>query len=665
MLTLKCLHFLHAVTDSEASAPIMRRKRRGKAWQKKGDGRFIKRCPIPGCNAKPQVRLAQHIRDYHKNVSKGERLQLTNTARVVGQNPKAGASQRPKGVRTIDTLFRAQLEKEKQPPKSVVLPEPAKGTRSDPRFDLAHPEMKRFTAYLQSLDGERKPEQEARSIATDVSKFLKYASPEKINWLAITDPIKVRQYLELLEQRSGVGIDGRLTKLQRLAKVLSYITQELFPNNSKLFHKCQLVAERYSKWRKVMNREKSYKSQLRLEKTSQNPRPLSQLMALTRHKPLWENIAELLVQADTGVLSPKEQRTVVAALITLIVQKNWQRPGVANLATLQEFRSSEKIIEGGVTMMIMRVARHKTARQGPANVVMTVDEHKLVRKYVNRIRKNQDPTGLREELFLLPGAKPVTNSTILMQRLGKRYGISIETPTMLRKVGATATIDLPPGEASLVQKHMSHTPGTAAKYYQLTLGGKQAAKAHLLRRRVEETQVAKEPQLHRSETESESEDVESESEDVESETITEVKGLQLRVEETPVAKEPQLHRSETESESEDEVESETITEVKGLQLRVEETQVAREPQLHRSETESESDEVESEAITEVKGLQLQKKRQLYTNKEDALIKSFFRKYTASRTTPSLKICRQFIAQHHIKRTAKQVQDHVRQIICRR
>ena len=60
-----------------------------------------------------------------------------------------------------------------------------------------------------------------------------------------------------------------------------------------------------------------------------------------------------------------------------------------------------------------------TARQGPANVVMTIDEHKLVRKYVNRIRQKQDPSVLREELFLLPGDKPVKNSTILMQRLGQ------------------------------------------------------------------------------------------------------------------------------------------------------------------------------------------------------------------------------------------------------
>ena len=80
---------------------------------------------------------------------------------------------------------------------------------------------------------------------------------------------------------------------------------------------------------------------------------------------------------------------------------------MTNLATLEEFKSSKKVTEGGQTMMVMRVSRHKTANQGPANIVMTMDDHKLVRKYVNRIRQKQDPSGLREELFLLPGGKPV------------------------------------------------------------------------------------------------------------------------------------------------------------------------------------------------------------------------------------------------------------------
>ena len=158
----------------------------------------------------------------------------------------------------------------------------------------------------------------------------------------------------------------------------------------------------------------------------------------------------------------------------LIVLKNWQKPGVANLATLEEFKTSHKISEGGETMMVMRVARHKTACQGSANIVMTIDDHKLVRKYVNSIRQKQDPSGLREELFVLPGGKPVYhgNSMVLMQRLGKKYGISVETPTNVRKMGATAAIGLTQGETTVVQRHMSHAPATAAKYYQAVTGRK-------------------------------------------------------------------------------------------------------------------------------------------------------------------------------------------------
>ena len=64
--------------------------------------------------------------------------------------------------------------------------------------------MKSFNAYLQSYNGERKVEHKANVIIIDVSKFLKYSSPNTINWLAVTEPQKVRQYLDHLEQRSAI-----------------------------------------------------------------------------------------------------------------------------------------------------------------------------------------------------------------------------------------------------------------------------------------------------------------------------------------------------------------------------------------------------------------------------------------------------------------------------
>jgi len=61
-----------------------------------------------------------------------------------------------------------------------------------------------------------------------------------------------------------------------------------------------------------------------------------------------------------------EEKLVVAALMGNILHKNFQRPGAAAQATFQEFNSMEKVNEGGEEVRVMRVARHKTARKGPA-----------------------------------------------------------------------------------------------------------------------------------------------------------------------------------------------------------------------------------------------------------------------------------------------------------
>ena len=188
------------------------------------------------------------------------------------QQPTRNQKEYPPLTPSLEPRWRGN----KQPPKAAVLPVVAmKGTQSDPHFPKMHPQIKKFNAYLQSLN----------AITTDVSKFPKYASPDKLNWLAATEPQKVREYLEHLEKRSAIGIDGRLTKLQCVSKVLSCITQELFPNDKKLFYRCQQVGERYAKWRRVMQRERNLKSKMWLERASNEARPLSQMMALVQHQP--------------------------------------------------------------------------------------------------------------------------------------------------------------------------------------------------------------------------------------------------------------------------------------------------------------------------------------------------------------------------------------------
>ena len=64
----------------------------------------------------------------------------------------------------------------------------------------------------------------------------------------------------------------------------------------------------------------------------------------------------------------EESSTVVRALLGLLLTKNWQRPSAAAGATLEEFKNIEEVCEQGTVIVVMRVVRHKTARQGPVKL---------------------------------------------------------------------------------------------------------------------------------------------------------------------------------------------------------------------------------------------------------------------------------------------------------
>lgn len=66
----------------------------------------------------------------------------------------------------------------------------------------------------------------------------------------------------------------------------------------------------------------------------------------------------------------------------------------------------------------------------------------------------------------------------------------------MRKVGATTAIGLVPEETTLVQRHMSHTLTTAARYYQAVTGKKEAARGHLLRRKLEGRKSREESEMY-------------------------------------------------------------------------------------------------------------------------------------------------------------------------
>ena len=147
--------------------------------------RRIKACPIAGCFASAQVKLADHIRLYHPHIAQKDRHRLTRVAKVVASTKaakaaKAAKTAKPKaqdGMVPLPQLFRKCAREEEQPPAGLTIQppvEPAKtGTRQFARFPLDHPDMRPFLTFLESVDGRCKSASEAKAIATDVSKFLR------------------------------------------------------------------------------------------------------------------------------------------------------------------------------------------------------------------------------------------------------------------------------------------------------------------------------------------------------------------------------------------------------------------------------------------------------------------------------------------------------------
>ena len=69
-------------------------------------------------------------------------------------------------------------------------------------------------------------------------QYQSHVDDEILTWILKMRNLQMpifRGDIQIKAKVGHIGIDGRLTKLQQVSKVLSYITQELHPNDEKLF----------------------------------------------------------------------------------------------------------------------------------------------------------------------------------------------------------------------------------------------------------------------------------------------------------------------------------------------------------------------------------------------------------------------------------------------
>ena len=344
-----------------------------------------------------------------------------------------------------------------------------------------------FIEFLRGLDGRRKSEGESLQVATDVSKYLKFASPSSTNpnWLDLLDVKKARKYIDMLSSSGACGASGQLMKLDRMLYGLRFIRLELAGENAALSHRCNTMEERLAQWKAAIRPEK-----LQEASASSNCEVITLQEATTvirdRQIRLHVQAAISRVKVEGEEVDDEDMKLVLAYLFCLLAYHSWQRPGAVTNATLNEYEAmKEERGRDGVTVHVMRVARHKTAREGPAHITITAEDKKLLDRYVQYIRPRCDPYCEVRTVFVTVRGEPVTNMNQLLQWLAVKYGVRVPSCMTLCTVAATAcAADLEPKDRLLICSQMGHSEQVHRKYYEKLQTTQQAATAFMLRQRM-------------------------------------------------------------------------------------------------------------------------------------------------------------------------------------
>jgi hypothetical protein len=494
--------------------------------RKKGDIRYTRVCPVPGCRSKPQKKLSQHLKYKHPGLPSNVRKHYLKVAqrvekpksKVDGKQPtlvqvlssskdclqdteaEVGDESRVAEmddenlvVEEVDDESRMVNEDEADEYLEVSADENACGTRLFPRFDVENPVFYRFEQYLMSIDGGEKNEKSSREISIDVSKYLRYAcgsSAPKPDWSRLVDRDQLLGYTEKLK-RAKVGPEGRLAKLDYFQAAIRFLKYHVVDENHPLHRKLTLADGMLSEWKKTLRREKRRLRKVRLEKLSAEQLSLDETTALLDHKPLWKDFNNTWVRCDRGESVPVRSLDQAAVVLAgSLLYKNWQRPGAIVNATLEEFENATCMTDK--SLYIMHVEEHKTAMEGVAKVVMDTVDHERVFHYVATVRKAQIGEGSTDPktLFVLCGGRGIKS---LSSRLKVVDGLQLPNATRVRKIGAT-TVAMKYGqtpEASLVTRQMSHSLHTEAMYYQAIVGDNHAARAYSTMKQLQQETPSK------------------------------------------------------------------------------------------------------------------------------------------------------------------------------
>ena len=343
-----------------------------------------------------------------------------------------------------------------------------------------------FCEHLKNIIGGCKKERQAILHTQHVRRIHDHMDPEKkdntIESILEDGGVQVwkkwaRPLLEEKKMRPG----SVRTYLMSLAKFCEFLVDHVDHNVSgfptvpdDIVRRARSVSARFKGMSSSIRKEYIHRKWEKQMEEEENALPVSVIQEMMDTQPAVEAIRNLTLSYHV----PPNEKMFIAIrdfILARLEIENCQRPGALETATLTEFQRAKEV-DG---KMVMKVARHKTSKAGPAPITMSENTYSNVKAYVKHVRihyAKQD----EDALFVTREGDAFPSGTLgrrIIKWWKKATGRDV-TSTQLRKVGSTETMDEDLETQLAVQALMTHRRSTAEEHYQILKKTKQAVKGH-------------------------------------------------------------------------------------------------------------------------------------------------------------------------------------------
>ena len=202
----------------------------------------------------------------------------------------------------------------------------------------------------------------ARVIAIGVSKSLASDIEASIPWESLLDEAEVHKFVDHLRATGAIGVDGLISKLDRLAIALSFLKAVVLDRNDQAkYHKAQRVEDALRRWKGGLRPLKKQENIERLEALSEESLSLQQVNEVVDDHRMWKDFWKTVRKVeDGGHISKEEKNLCVTVVLVMLLFKNWQRPGAVVNLKVKEYRQAKPVVEGGKEVLVIPVHDHKT-----------------------------------------------------------------------------------------------------------------------------------------------------------------------------------------------------------------------------------------------------------------------------------------------------------------